>query len=116
VGECGRNPLAGVRLLPPAGYAVVGVLKGGAAPPAERDYPLAKGSNNTPTPPHTHTHAIRKGGYWHLPSWLLSWYFPLRRLCYFVIVLLALLCTRGVTSSVTKGPLVSVSILEASEW
>ena len=26
MGECGRNPLAGVRLLPPAGYAVVGAL------------------------------------------------------------------------------------------
>jgi hypothetical protein len=26
VGECGRNPLADVRLLPPAGYAVVGAL------------------------------------------------------------------------------------------
>jgi hypothetical protein len=26
VGGCGRNPLAGVRLLPPAGYAVVGAL------------------------------------------------------------------------------------------
>jgi hypothetical protein len=25
-GECGRNPLAGVRLLPPAGCAVVGAL------------------------------------------------------------------------------------------
>jgi hypothetical protein len=26
VGERGRNPLAGMRLLPPAGYAVVGAL------------------------------------------------------------------------------------------
>jgi hypothetical protein len=26
-GACGRNPLAGVRLLPPAGYAVVGALR-----------------------------------------------------------------------------------------
>jgi hypothetical protein len=35
---------------------------GSAAPPAERDCPLAKGSNNThpptPTPPHTHTHTL----------------------------------------------------------